>query len=123
MSIYIVFYIQIDHFKKLIDIIDTKTVFCAIVTSTKINDKKKQNIKKERRKQTMSFNKQTAIQNRTVNPLYIGVEEVMMIYSISRTTAEKVGKISGARIKVGRRVLYNVDRLKNYFESLQSENA
>lgn len=71
----------------------------------------------------MSFNKQTAIQNRTINPLYIGIEEVMMIYSISRTTAEKVGVISGAKIKVGRRSLYNVEKLRLYFDSLQSANA
>lgn len=71
----------------------------------------------------MSFNKKVAIQNRTVEPLYIGIEEVMMIYSISRTTAEKVGVISGAKIKVGRRSLYNVEILKEYFRSLQSANA
>lgn len=71
----------------------------------------------------MSFNKKVAIQNRTVEPLYIGVEEVMMTYSISRTTAEKVGVISGAKIKVGRRSLYNVEILKEYFRSLQSANA
>ena len=71
----------------------------------------------------MSFNKKVAIQNRTVAPLYIGVEEVMMTYSISRTTAEKVGVISGAKIKVGRRSLYNVEILKEYFRSLQSANA
>lgn len=71
----------------------------------------------------MSFNKKVAIQNRTVEPLYIGVEEVMMTYSISRTTAEKVGVMSGAKIKVGRRSLYNVEILKEYFRSLQSVNA
>lgn len=71
----------------------------------------------------MSFNKQTAIQNRTVTPLYIGIEEVMMTYSISRTTAEKVGVISGAKVKVGRRSLYNVEKLRIYFDNLQSVKA
>ena len=80
-------------------------------------------VKKERSNNLMVLNKKQAISNRTTEPLYIGIEEVMMIYSVSRTTAEKIGKNAGAKIKVGRRSLYNVEKLRLYFESLQSVKA
>ena len=71
----------------------------------------------------MVLNKKQAISNRTTEPLYVGVEEVMMMYSVSRQTANKMGIRAGAKVKVGRRSLYNVEKLRIYFEKLQSVNA
>lgn len=66
----------------------------------------------------MVLNKQTAIKNRIVEPRYIGTEEVMMMYSVSRTTARKLGEQAGAIVKLGKRTLFNVEKLERYLEDL-----
>jgi len=39
--------------------------------------------------------------------------------SCGRATARKIGEQAGARIEIGRRVLYSVDAVKKYLETLQ----
>ena len=71
----------------------------------------------------MVLNKQMAIKNRVVEPRYIGTEEVMMMYSVSRTTARKLGEQAGAIVKFGRRTFYNVELLEKYFDNLPKVKA
>ena len=66
----------------------------------------------------MVMNKQMAIKNRVVKPRYIGTEEVMMMYSVSRTTARKLWDQAGAIVKLGKRTLFNVELLEKYFYNL-----
>lgn len=64
------------------------------------------------------MNKKQAIRNRTTAPAYVGVTEIMSMYSIGRDTARKIGELSGATVKVGKLRLYNVEKVRSYFESL-----
>lgn len=48
----------------------------------------------------------------------IGVKELQAYLSIGRSTAEKIGIAAGAKRKVGRRALYDVEAIDRYVDSL-----
>ena len=48
----------------------------------------------------------------------IDTGELQQVLSCGRATAVDIGTKAGARIQLGRRVLWNVDRLKNYLDSI-----
>lgn len=50
--------------------------------------------------------------------LYVGVEELKDMLSIGRNSALQVGEKANAKVKVGRRTLYNVEKIKEYMASL-----
>ena len=56
--------------------------------------------------------------NQSVEKIYISVNEMMQMFSIGRSTALKLGIDSNAKIKLGRRTLYNVEKVKGYMSSL-----
>lgn len=58
------------------------------------------------------------IQENPSNAITTNIDGVREILGVGRSTALKVGKESGAMIKVGRRTLYKVDILKQYVNSL-----
>ena len=50
--------------------------------------------------------------------LYVGVDELKNMLSIGRNSALQVGEKANAKVKVGRRTLYNVEKVKEYMASL-----
>ena len=54
----------------------------------------------------------------TCEKLYVSAEELKKMLSVGRNTALKIGIDAKAKIKVGRRSLYNVEKIKDYMASL-----
>lgn len=54
--------------------------------------------------------------SRLTNRMALSATDLMQMLSCGRATAEKIGEAAGARIKVGRRVLYNAERIRDYLE-------
>ena len=50
--------------------------------------------------------------------LYVGVDELKNMLSVGRNSALQVGEKANAKVKVGRRTLYNVEKIKEYMASL-----
>lgn len=98
-----------------------KIITFKIFTDNKIIQLKyiKNQIIKER---GQKMNKKDAIKNRTSEPIYISINEVMGRFSIGRVTAEKIGKQTSGVVKVGKNKLYNVEKFKAYFETLENVN-
>lgn len=48
----------------------------------------------------------------------VGIDELQEILSVGRNTALKVAKEAGAELRIGRRLLYNVDKIQAYILSL-----
>ena len=63
-----------------------------------------------------SMNKRN--ENITPTKLYVGIDELKTMLSIGRNSALIVGEKANAKIKVGRRTLYNVEKIKDYMASL-----
>lgn len=68
------------------------------------------------------MNKKDAIKNRTVAPAYVGVNEIMGMFSIGRSTAEKIGYSINGIVKLGKNKVYNIEKFKTYFEQLENSN-
>lgn len=49
----------------------------------------------------------------------VDIEKLAGMLSCGLATARKIGEQAGARIEIGRRVLYSVDAVKKYLETLQ----
>ena len=45
----------------------------------------------------------------------LGLQRLLMV---GRTTATEIGKAAGARVQVGRRVLWNVAKIQKYLDSI-----
>jgi|BioPla2DNA2_1021312.scaffolds.fasta_scaffold259293_1 hypothetical protein len=45
-------------------------------------------------------------------------EQAAQIFSIGYTTLSRIAEEIGARVKIGKRVLYHREKLENYFNSL-----
>ena len=68
------------------------------------------------------MNKKDAIKNRTVSPVYVGINEIMGMFSIGRSTAEKIGYSINGIVKLGKNKVYNIEKFKTYFEQLENSN-
>lgn len=51
-------------------------------------------------------------------PLTVDIEKLASLLSCGHATARKIGADAHARVVIGRRVLYSVDRISRYLESL-----
>lgn len=58
-------------------------------------------------------------QRKTDQQITVDVEKLAGMLSCGRATARKIGEQAGARITIERRVLYSVDAVKKYLETLQ----
>lgn len=54
------------------------------------------------------------ISRETDNALAVDVEKLSAMLSCGHATARKIGEQAEARIVIGRRVLYSVDKIKRY---------
>lgn len=58
--------------------------------------------------------------NRMVeHPITVDIEGLSAMLSCGRATARKVGEQAGAKIVIGRRVLYLVEKVKEYLSYLE----
>lgn len=51
-------------------------------------------------------------------PLMVDIEKLSALLSCGNATARKIGEQAGAKVVIGRRVLYSVDRVKSYLDCL-----
>lgn len=51
----------------------------------------------------------------------VSAETLAGMFDCGRATAVKIGEDAGARIKIGRRVLYNVSKIQKYLDSISEE--
>lgn len=61
----------------------------------------------------------TKIQNE--NPMLINSAKLREMLGCGRYSAEKIGKEAKAKIKVGKLVLWNVEKVKNYLDSIATD--
>ncbi|RKM60501.1 hypothetical protein D6855_07230 [Butyrivibrio sp. CB08] len=50
--------------------------------------------------------------------LSLDMPQLMQALSCGRQTAEEIAKSAGARMKIGKRVLYNTGKIKAYLDSI-----
>lgn len=55
---------------------------------------------------------------RTEHPLTVDIETLSAMLSCGHATARKIGGQAGAKVVIGRWVLYSVDRVKKYLDCL-----
>lgn len=58
------------------------------------------------------------IDRATIEPIAVDIEKLSGILSCGYATARKIGELAQARIVVGRRVLYSVDKIRKYLECM-----
>ncbi|MCD8196555.1 MAG: hypothetical protein LUE24_05240 [Lachnospiraceae bacterium] len=59
--------------------------------------------------------------NLELNALLIDTQTLQNVTASGRKTALEIGEAAGARVKIGRRVLWNVSKIRIYLDSV-SEN-
>lgn len=52
-------------------------------------------------------------------PITVDIEKLSAMLSCGNSTARKIGEQVGARIVIGRRVLYSVEKIKKYLSYLE----
>ena len=67
--------------------------------------------------------RKTSSFNNVSNSLSVDTRGLQAILNCGRGTATEIGTRAGARIKVGRRVLWNVTKVQNYINSLSDQEA
>ena len=55
----------------------------------------------------------------TSQPITVNIGELSAMLSCGHATARKIGEQAGAKIVIGRRVLYSVEKVKNYLSYLE----
>ena len=51
-------------------------------------------------------------------PITVGINELAAMLDCGHATARKIGEQANAKIVIGRRVLYSVDKVKAYIDNL-----
>ena len=54
----------------------------------------------------------------TEHPITVDIEHLAAMHPCGHATARKIGEQAGAKIVIGRRVLYSVDKVKKYVECM-----
>lgn len=55
----------------------------------------------------------------TSQPIAVNIDKLYAMLSCGHATARKIGEQAGAKIVIGRRVLYSVEKVKNYLSYLE----
>lgn len=55
------------------------------------------------------------------NKITVDAETLAIMLGCGRSTADKIGREAGARIQIGKRVLYKVSLIDKYLESMAGE--
>lgn len=56
----------------------------------------------------------------TEQPIAVDIDKLAAMLSCGHTTARKIGELSGAKINIGRRVLYSVEKVSEYVNRLSA---
>lgn len=56
----------------------------------------------------------------STQPLTVDIEKLSAMLSCGHATARKIGAQAGARIEIGRRVLYSVEKVQKYLSNLEA---
>ena len=59
----------------------------------------------------------------TNNKVSVNADTLAKILDCGRPTAMKIGEAAGARIQIGKRVLYKVDKIERYLDELAEKEA
>lgn len=51
-----------------------------------------------------------------IGQICVNMETLTTMLDCGRPTAESIAKLSGAKFKIGKRALYNVEKIKNYID-------
>lgn len=62
--------------------------------------------------------KTTDFNSETNEKLAVDIDGLMALLSCGAVTAKKIAECAEARIVIGRRVLYNVNKIKQYLDSI-----
>lgn len=54
----------------------------------------------------------------TAGYITVDIERLSALLSCGKATARKIGEQSGAKIVIGRRVLYSVDKVRRYLDCM-----
>lgn len=65
-----------------------------------------------------SMRKTTTFNSKMDNKLAVDIDGLMALLSCGAVTAKKIADCAEAKIVIGRRVLYNVDKIKQYLDSI-----
>lgn len=57
-------------------------------------------------------------ERKEIQPLAVDIEGLSALLSCGHATARKIGEQAEAKIVIGRRVLYSVDRVRKYLDYL-----
>lgn len=57
-------------------------------------------------------------ERKEIQPLTVDIEGLSALLSCGHATARKIGEQAEAKIVIGRRVLYSVDRVRKYLDCL-----
>ena len=57
-------------------------------------------------------------ERKEIQPLAVDIEGLSALLSCGHATARKIGEQAEAKIVIGRRVLYSVDRVRKYLDCL-----
>ena len=52
------------------------------------------------------------------NPIAVDIEKLSAMLSCGRATARKIGAEAGAEIRINRRVLFNVEKIREYINKI-----
>lgn len=55
------------------------------------------------------------------NRLAVDINELAAMLSCGKATARKIGEGAGAKIRIGRRVLYSISKIEDYIENLSEK--
>ena len=55
------------------------------------------------------------------NKITVDINELQTILSVGRNTASRIGEDAQAVVRIGRRKLYNVEKIKKYMEDQSNE--
>ena len=60
---------------------------------------------------------------KTDNKIMVDINELQGMLSIGRHTAKKMAEEAGAVVRIGRRKLYNIEKVKIYIDSLTGQEV
>lgn len=56
--------------------------------------------------------------NIAMQPITVGIKDLMAILGVGRNKAYMIGKEAGAEVKLGRRCVYNVKKIEAYLDDM-----
>ena len=61
---------------------------------------------------------QKTMERKTDHAIAVDIEQLAAMLVCGKTTARQIGEASGAKITIGRRVLYSVSKVERYVEAI-----